>query len=88
MSLFADYTKLFSESNISLQSTLDNTYKWLKTVKLVLNFNKCKILTIKKNKPFDPIDLLINCTNIPTVNVFKNLGIYISEMKWTHNLFI
>ena len=67
MSLFADDTKIFSESNISLQSTLDNIYKWLITRKLDLNPNKCKIITIEKNKQFDPIDLLINYTKIPKV---------------------
>ena len=30
--------------------------------KLDLNPNKCKILKFKKNKPFDPIDPLINDT--------------------------
>ena len=76
MSLFAGDSKIFSESNISLQSTLDNMYKWPKTRKLYLYPNNCKILTVKKNKPFDP---LINNTKIPTVKIFKNLGIYISE---------
>ena len=56
--------------------TLDNIYKWIKTRKLDLNPTKCKILRIKKNKPFNPIDLII--TKIPTVKVFKDLGIYIS----------
>ena len=79
MSLFSDDTKKFSESNISLKSTLDNIYKWLKIRKLDLNPKKFKILTIKKNKRFDPIDLLNNNTKIPTVKVFKDLGIYISE---------
>ena len=58
MSLFADETKIFSESNILLQFTLDNIYKWLKTRKFNLNPNKCKRLKIKKNKLSDPIDLL------------------------------
>ena len=48
ISLFADDTKKFSESNVSLQSTLDNIYKGLKTRKLDLNSNKCKILIIRK----------------------------------------
>ena len=47
MSLFTDDTKIFSESNISLQPTLDNIYKWVKTRKLNLNHKKCKILAIK-----------------------------------------
>ena len=73
MSLFADDTKIFSESNISSQSTLDNDYKWLKTKKkLDLNPTKCMVLTIKKNKLFDPIDLSINKTKIRTVKVFKD----------------
>ena len=71
--------KKISESNISLQSTLDNIYKWLEIRKLDLNPKKFKILTIKKNKPFGPIDLLINNTKIPTVKVFKDLGIYTSK---------
>ena len=37
MSLFADNTKNFSESNIFLRSTLDNIYNLLKTRKLDLN---------------------------------------------------
>ena len=78
MSIFADDTKSFSEPNISLQFTLENIYKWLKTRKLYLNPNKHKILTINKNK-LCPIDLFINNTKIPTVKVFKDLGIYISE---------
>ena len=87
MSLFADDTKNFRESDIFLQSILNNIYKWPKTRKLDLNPNKCKILTIKKNKPFDPIDLLINNTKIPTVKVFKDLGIYIAEnLNWNEHL--
>jgi len=58
MSLFADDTNIFSESNISLQSTLDFIYVWLEIRKLDFNPKKCKILTTKKNKQFDPIDLL------------------------------
>ena len=68
MSLFADDTKHFRESNISLQSILDNIYKWLKTKELDLNPKKCKILTIKKNKS---LDLLINNTKIPTVKALR-----------------
>ena len=60
----------FSETNISLQSTLDNIYKWLKTRKLDLNPKKYKILIIKKNKLFDPINLLINNSKILTVKKF------------------
>ena len=89
MSLFADDTKNFRESNISLQPSLDNIYKWLKTRKLDLNPTKCKILTIKKNKPFDPIKLLINKIKIPTVKVFKDLGIYIyisETLKWNEHI--
>ena len=51
------------------------------------NTSKCKILTTKKNKPLDPINLLINNTKIPTVKVFKDLGIYISEiLKWNEHI--
>ena len=50
MSLFADDTKNFRESDIFLQSILNNIYKWPKTRKLDLNPNKCKILTIKKRQ--------------------------------------
>ena len=46
-------------SNISLQSTLNNIFKQFKTRKLDLNPTKYKILTIKKNKAFDPVDLFI-----------------------------
>ena len=56
--------------------TLDNIYKWIKRRKLNLNPTKCKILTIKKNKPFDPVDLII--TKITKVKVFKDFEIYIS----------
>ena len=87
MSLFVYDTKKFSESNISLQFTLDNIYKWLKTRKLDLNSKKCKVLTIKKNKPFDSIDLLINNTKIPTFKVFMDLGICISQnLKWNEHI--
>ena len=48
-----------------------------KNKKLDLNPKKCKILIFKKNKPFDPIDLLINNTKIPTFKCLKDLGIYI-----------
>ena len=44
MSLFADDKKFFSESNICIQFTLDIIYERLKTRKLDLNHNKCKIL--------------------------------------------
>ena len=59
-------------SNISLQSTLNNIFKQFKTRKLDLNPTKYKILTIKKNKPFDSINLTINNTKIPTVKAFKD----------------
>ena len=78
LSLFADDAKIFSQSNTSLQLSLDNIYIWLKTRKLNLNPSKCKILTINKKKS-SPTDLLINNTKIPEVKVFKDLGIYISE---------
>ena len=36
---------------------------------------------------FDLIDLLINNTKIPTVKVFKDLGIYITEnFKWNEHI--
>ena len=76
-----------SESNIFLQFTLLNIYKRLKKKKLDLNPNKFKILTIKKIKPLDPIDLLISETKSPTVKVFKDLEIYISEnLKWNEHI--
>ena len=70
--LFADDAKVFSKSTISLQLSLDNIYKWLKTRKLDLNPNKCQILTINKSKPCS-IDLLVNATKIPTVNFFLRI---------------
>ena len=79
MSLFEDDTKNFSDSIISLQFTLDNIYKWLKTRKLDLNPIKFTILTIKKSKSFNPIDLLMYETKIPTVKFLKD--IYILKIK-------
>ena len=71
----------------SLQSTLDNIYKLLKSRKLDLNPTKCKFLTIKKNKSFETTDVFINITKIPTFKVFKNLGINISEnLKWNEHI--
>ena len=58
-----------------------------KSRKLDLNPTKCKILTIKKNNSFDPTDLFINKAKIPTVKVFKDLEIYISEnLKWNQHI--
>ena len=48
LSLFADDAKIFSQTNTSLQLSLDNIYIWLKSRKLNLNPRKCKILTINK----------------------------------------
>ena len=76
---FCRWYKFFSASNISLQSSLDNTYEWLKTRKLDVTPTIRKILTIKKNKPFDPVVLIINNTKIPKNIFFKDLEIYISE---------
>ena len=70
MSLLTEGTKNFSASNISLQSSLDNIYKWLKTKKLDFNLTKCKILTTKK-KTIKAYYLKINNTKIPTIDVFK-----------------
>ena len=67
MTLFADDTKIFRESNNFLQTTLGYIYKWLTTRKLDLNPDKFKVLTFKKNKPFGPINLLINNTKMPKV---------------------
>ena len=72
MSLFADDIKISNETNFSLQSVLDNIYKWQNTRKLDLNSNKIKILTLKKNLLFEPTDQLIDNSKIPTT---KFLGI-------------
>ena len=86
LSLFADDAKIFSQSNTSLQLSLDNIYIWLKTRKLNLNPSKCKILTINK-KESSPTDLLINNIKLPEIKVFKDLGIYISkDLKWNEHI--
>ena len=86
ISLFADYAKAFSKSNISLRFSLGNIYKWVNTRKLPKNPKKCEIITIKKNKPC-PINLLISNTKILTVKIFKDLGMYISEsLKWNEHI--
>ena len=62
MSLFVDDTKIFVESNISLQTTLDNNYKWLKTRKLDLCLLNVRFYNINK----------INYkTKIPSVKVLR-----------------
>ena len=46
--LFADDTKIFSQSNKSLQLSLYKMYHWLKERKLNLNPNKFQVLNIQK----------------------------------------
>ena len=43
MSLFADNTKVFYESNISLQSTIDDIYKWLETKNSIWSLKNVKL---------------------------------------------
>ena len=58
-----------------------------KNKKLDLNPKKCKILIFKKNKPFDPIDLLINNTKIPTFKCLKDLRMYMYEnLEWNEHI--
>ena len=76
MILLAYDTEIFSQSNISLQLTLDNIQEWLNTRKLDLNPTK-----------FVPVVLLINKTEIPRVEVFKDLELFISEnLNWNKHI--
>ena len=89
--LFADDTKLYSTNTIHLQSTLDSLSKWTESRQLKLAPHKCHTLQIckpSKRSPSQPFS--INNTFLPSIDVVKDLGIYISSnLEWTeHTSFI
>ena len=71
--LFADDTKIFSESNSVLQKTLDKIYNWLKERKLNLNPRKYHVLNIHRSTSIPTFDLKINNVILPKTEVFKDL---------------
>ena len=89
--LFADDTKLYSTNTIHLQSTLDSLSKWTESRQLKLAPHKCHTLQIckpSKRSPSQPFS--INNTFLPSIDIVKDLGIYISSnLEWTeHTSFI
>ena len=85
--LFADDTKIFSQSNLVLQNSLDKIYHWLKERRLNLNPSKCQVLNIHRSTPIPTFDFKINNVILPKTEVFKDLGIFISNnLKWNHHI--
>ena len=75
--LFADDTKIFSQSNLVLQNSLDKIYHWLKERRLNLNPSKCQVLNIHRSTTIPTFDFKINNVILPKTEVFKDLGIFI-----------
>ena len=61
---YADDTKIFSQSNTTLQNFLDKIYNWLKERKLSLNPYKCQVLNIQRKPSMSTFDFKINNTNL------------------------
>ena len=89
ISLFADDVKLIvSSKNIAkTQEDLKKLEEWQKKWLLRFNMadNKCKVLHLGKNNPRSIYSL--NSTNLPVVNVEKDLGVYVDNtLKWEENI--
>ena len=69
--LFADDTKIFSQSNLVLQKSLDKIYHWLKERKLNLNPSKCQVLTIHRSTSIPTFDFKINNVILPKTEVLR-----------------
>ena len=82
--LLAYHTNIFSQSNNILQLSFYKMYHWLETRKLKLNPNKCQVPNIHKNKS-NSTDFKINSIKLPSIKVFKDLGIYIAKNTKLNN---
>ena len=87
INLLADDTKIFSHSNTILQNSLDKIYNWLKERKLNLNPGIYQVLNIQKNTTISTFDFKINNTNLSSIKMFKDLGIFVAEnLKRKHQI--
>lgn len=58
-----------------LQNVLNNIYQWCQANKLVLNVNKCKVITYHHKKNPSLYNYEINGTKLPRVNECRDLGV-------------
>jgi len=74
MYLYADNAKLFSNNSVDLQHALDKFSDWLHNQRLNLAPSKCEHLCITRLSNY-PSSFYVDCHNISTVSVAKDLGI-------------
>ena len=77
---------MFSQSNTTLQNSLDKIYNWLKEINLNLSPCKRQVVNIQKSITISTFDFRINSINLSSTKLFKDLGIFIAEnLKWNHH---
>ena len=76
--LYTDVTSN-SESNLTLQDNLNELSRWCKDWKMLVNVNKCAIMRMTRNKCSVKPAYYLNNLEIPVVEEFKYLGVYISN---------
>ena len=91
--LFADdsviYKRITSESDRELlQRDLEMIQKWVTENKLVLNVNKCKVVSFtRKITNTCPVEYSIMGENLEVVNEYKYLGVVLDkELRWNKHV--
>lgn len=89
--LFADdcviYRKITGASDVAtLQSDLNNIYKWWLTWCMELNINQCKSMRISRSNTICPAFALNTCP-LQSVSTYRYLGIHITnDLSWKHHI--
>ena len=84
--LYTDVTSS-GEYSCTLQANLNELSRWCNDWKMLVNVKKCAIMRMTRNKhPVKPTYYL-NSVEIPAVQEFKYLGVYISNVcNWQQHI--
>ena len=83
-SMYADDAKIYrivrtQDDCISLQTDINNVYKWCNTWKLKLNVGKCNVITFSNKKKLITYNYSIADSPLVRVHSIKDLGILLSS---------
>ncbi|KAI5692916.1 hypothetical protein M8J75_000108 [Diaphorina citri] len=67
------------EDHLVLQNALDRLYEWCEINRMVLNIEKCKIISFTKKKSTSTFNYTINHTTVPRENKVKDLGVILES---------
>ncbi|KAL1448049.1 hypothetical protein WDU94_000025 [Cyamophila willieti] len=67
------------EDHLVLQEALDHLYEWCEINRMVLNIDKCKIMSFTKKRSTSTFNYTINNTTVPRVNKMRDLGVILES---------